>query len=394
MSKRFSTARLDKGELTAQGFLKVPATFTRTGVFTYLDKKGGLRRELRHPDDVFHPDSLETLKMAPLTYLHPEVFVDSGNVKDLQTGHIGDGLDVSGGYIAGMVLVTDKKAIAEASKGTVELSCGYTADMIDETGTYNGEMYDCRQTNIRYNHVAQVPAGRAGPMVRMHLDADDAVQVDNPKEFSVKKIKINDKDFEVSQEVADHIDSLRSDADKAKLAKEEEAKALKAKEEEEKKSKKDAADAAALLAEEKKANDILQGKLDLAEAKLKERNDSAMTPDQINGHVKSRMKIEKIGGNVLGAEFKEDASDLDVMKAVIAKKSPSIKLDGKSEDYVKACFDVIADDVGRVQEKHADLNTRFNAPRTDADYDLKAAREQQTKNANEGWKTPLAASKK
>ncbi len=382
--------------MTSQGFLKVPATFTRTGVFSYVDKDGKPRRELRHPDDVFAPESIESLKLAPLTFQHPKQFVTSENVRDLQTGYIGDGIDISSGkYVGGVVLVTDKKAIEKANSGTVELSCGYTADMIDETGNYEGMDYDCRQVNIRYNHVAQVPAGRAGPLVRMHLDADDAMEVEKPnREETRMKITISGKEFEVAPEVATYIQELKAGDETMDSKLKEKDVELKSKDEETKEAKKKADAAEALALETKKANDVLQAKLDSTELKLQERNDSAMTPDQVNQHVKARMKIEKVAAPVLGAEFKEDASDLDLMKAVITKRSPAIKLDGKSEDYVKACFDVIAEDSQKKKETHEHLNSRFSAPRQDADYDLKSAREKQSTAASEAWKQPLSASKR
>mgnify|MGYP000088398843 FL=1 len=52
-------ARYDQGEFvggtmtTDEGFLKTTAITTRTGVFTYKNLDGSLRKELRHPDDVF-----------------------------------------------------------------------------------------------------------------------------------------------------------------------------------------------------------------------------------------------------------------------------------------------------------------------------------------------------
>ena len=46
-----------------------------------------------------------------------------------------------------------------------ELSCGYFFTIVPESGTYEGEHYDARMTDITGNHVAIVEEGRAGPDV-------------------------------------------------------------------------------------------------------------------------------------------------------------------------------------------------------------------------------------
>jgi hypothetical protein len=387
MSKRYAPVSVEKGEVTSHGFYRVPASFTRTGVFAYKDKDGNIRRELRHPDDVFNEDSVKTLRHAPLTLKHPEQFVDVDNVKEHSTGHLGDTLTYEDGrHLRGMVLITDKNAIAEAQKGTVELSCGYTADLIDEAGTYEGEPYDCRQTNIRYNHVAQVERGRAGPSARLHLDADDRVQVTTPKvEDSMESVTIDGKEFQVPPEVAALVKQAQEgDGDETMDAKMKAKDAeIKAKEEEAEKAKEDA----------KKSVDTLQAKIDSLEEEKKQRKDSAMTPDQINKSVKARMKIDRVAQSVLGGEYREDASDMDLIKQVVAKKS-SMSMEGKSEDYLRARFDHIAEDDARREDTRETLARSFGGQRKDEDYDVETARSNQSKNAGEAWMQPLAASKK
>ena len=68
-----TVARYDQGEIKAcadftnEGFLKCDAIVTRTGVFFYKNPDGTIRKELRHPDDVLQEESLQTMKMIPLT---------------------------------------------------------------------------------------------------------------------------------------------------------------------------------------------------------------------------------------------------------------------------------------------------------------------------------------
>jgi len=398
MSIRILKATIqDKGELTTQGFLRVPAFLTRTGVFTYRKADGSIVRELRHPDDVFDPDSLATLQMAPLTDDHPEEFVTPANVKALSVGWIGENVTNSDGIrIGAEAIVAHGDMIAKVGMGKKELSCGYTADMIEESGEYKGEKYDVRQTNIKYNHVAIVDRGRAGPSVRLRMDAMDAIETNeieieietnNGKENEgedMKTIKIDGKDVEVTQAVYDAIMKERKD-NEDKLAKQKadsdaEIMALKKKEEDE---------AEAF----KKKEDKLQANLDSMEAKLKEHKDS-VTPEKISQAVKTRTKIEDAARRVLGTEVVIDSkSDLEVMTMVIEKKTKADSMKDKSSDYVQARFDSIVDDLGAYDSRRTQLASKTDS-RKDEEFDSKAARQKNADSDKELWKQPLSANKK
>lgn len=198
MKKNLQVRRFDYGQLrnatkTPQGFLMCPGFATRTGVFPYMDGDGKIRRELRHPDDVFDPESLVTLKFAPVTIEHPPVMVDPSNVGKYRKGHTTDRVEVNREMVDTDVIVEDQDAIDAVEKdGLRELSSGYTADVVEESGTYNGAPYDYRQKNIRYNHVAIVKRGRAGPEVRLRLDAADAEQVEPAENISSQESSVND----------------------------------------------------------------------------------------------------------------------------------------------------------------------------------------------------------
>lgn len=187
MARRFDTTRLARRpEFTPNGWLKADATLTRCGVFKYRNADGSVRRELRHPDDVFNQDSLATLELVPVTDRHPpEELLDGDTTKSRQVGQVGDSIRRDGGEVLGRILVTDSEMVRQvAAKQVFELSCGYECRMDAEAGTFDGEAYDVRQRDIRYNHVAIVKVGRAGS-ARIHLDAGDAMMVpeaDEPAE--------------------------------------------------------------------------------------------------------------------------------------------------------------------------------------------------------------------
>jgi hypothetical protein len=180
-SYRYDAGQLGKARLDHTGNLIVNGTLTRTGVFEYRRADGSVRRELRHPDEVFSEASLESAVQAPVTLGHPPKPVTPDTFRNYAVGNTGDTVKTDGQTLSAMLTIRDAGAIAavlgKGGKPVRELSCGYTADVIEEPGSWNGERYDLRQVNIRYNHVAIVQRGRAGRVARLHIDADDAVQV-------------------------------------------------------------------------------------------------------------------------------------------------------------------------------------------------------------------------
>jgi hypothetical protein len=121
--------------------------------------------------------------MKPVTWGHPPVLLDADNTKKFQTGYSGSQVRFNDGFVEVALVVTDKDAIERIKrKDATEVSAGYKVDYDPTPGiTPEGESYDGIQRNIRVNHIAIVPRGRAGPEVRLlldRLDAADAVAID------------------------------------------------------------------------------------------------------------------------------------------------------------------------------------------------------------------------
>lgn len=286
---------------TPQGGMRAPAYLTRTGVFTYRNPDGTPRRELRHPEDVFAADSLATLAGAPVTVGHPGK-VTPANWRKYAVGHVGDLVKAEGAFAAGDILVQDGATLkGVGDKSLVEISCGYSMKLDNTPGEYEGEKYDARQTNIRYNHVALGPSGwgRAGGDVRLRLDGTYAVGM--PTE----------------QEIAD----AREDA---KTAREETGAA-----------REDAK-------REKARADTLQGRLDAAESRAKAL-EAASTPEALDARVTARVALQDAARKLLGADFRADGkSDRDVMVAALVKGDANFRADGLSDDYVRGRFEAAA----------------------------------------------------
>ncbi|MCK5641295.1 MAG: DUF2213 domain-containing protein [Gammaproteobacteria bacterium] len=180
MVSRHDLVEIRSPKIDQNGYLVADAFPTKTGVFKYVKPDGSITRELRHPDDVFRPDSMESLKNRPIVDEHPDGGpMTAENTQRLSVGHVGEQIGKQDDHVKANLVVTDAAMIAKMQgkngQKKNQLSCGYTADVIEESGTFKGQKYDHRQTNIVYNHLASVWKGRAGPTAAIHLDAEDAV---------------------------------------------------------------------------------------------------------------------------------------------------------------------------------------------------------------------------
>ncbi len=144
----------------------------------YRDGGGRIRRELRPPEEVFDPASLKSLALVPVTNDHPPELLDSENLKRYQVGNVGDSVAREGLLVRAPVVVQDASAVAAVLTGKQQLSCGYEADLDETPGVYDGVPYDAIQRRIRYNHLALVDLGRAGPSCKLKLDAAEEVRME------------------------------------------------------------------------------------------------------------------------------------------------------------------------------------------------------------------------
>ena len=220
----FATVPITDSEIDPEtGFLKVWCRAARTGTQRYRRADGSIATEYRPEAEVSKPETLSSFGMKPVTWHHPPVLLDAENTKMYQVGHAGSQVRFSDGFVEVALLVTDKKVIEnvhnkDSADHAVEVSAGYRVDYDPTPGkTPSGEAYDGVQRNIRVNHIAIVPKGRAGPEVRLllgRLDSTAAVSCDeellppepaNPPAIPVMatvRITLDGVDVEVASEVA------------------------------------------------------------------------------------------------------------------------------------------------------------------------------------------------
>lgn len=392
---RFDRGVVSKATITNEGYLKADAIVTRTGVFLYQNADGTIRRELRHPDDVFQADSLDSLKMKPITNGHPkDRLVTSDNAKELSIGYTGETVRLDGQYVITPVLITDQVGVEEVkSHSKRELSLGYTVDLIREDGVYNGLEYTHRQTNIKYNHLAIVDRARAGSEARIHLDKDDAEEVELTR---------TDERFSVIH----HEDGTQEDKNETVTLKGNEVMAenqtaLVTLDGIDYKSTPEVANAyqkACKSVDEFKAKlDSMTTEFEKLKAEkdaLSEKYDAAINVDHsetIREAVKTRVSLITQAKSLLGEKASEinmdDMSDLEIRTTVVKEKCAKANLDGASEVYIQARFDSLVED-GLFDTSSISKQREVVAPRFDgrAVLDADDARKKMMERFKNAWK--------
>jgi hypothetical protein len=358
---RYDYGQVTKSEITDEGYLKVWCKAARVGTQLYTRGDGAQVREYRPEEEVAKPESLASFGMKAVTMGHPPVLLDAENTKVHQIGHAGSQVRFSDGFVEVALVVTDKSAIERIQRGDAqEVSAGYRVDYDPTPGvTPAGESYDGIQRNIRVNHIAIVPRGRAGRDVRLILDScdrNDAVAWDeNPSNSpvsSMARITLDGLDLELPAETAGVVQSFVKESDRAKA---ELMKKLDSQEEQ----------IQAVVSE----NEEVLGRLDAALERIEElekqiadaaeRNDA----DQINQAVNTRLACLDKFSPILPEDYKFDGEDEHQIMALayenVFEKAPR---EDASNDYllgvldgVLAAMEDMGDDVEEEIKEDADF---------------------------------------
>lgn len=304
--QRFDTTTFQATK-TDEGFIADTPIIGRTGLLRYQNADGSERWEYRPPEEAFSTASLASIRGKPITVGH-KAMVTAGNVRRVQPV----GTVLTEGRQDGDAIRADI-VLYDLPTGARELSCGYTLDLDETPGkTADGRHYDAIQRNIRYNHLAIVPKGRAG-VARLNMDGEQEAEDNEPegKEgMTMAKIRIDSGlEYEAAPEVEVYIKKLRQDS-----------------------------------ADKQKNLDEIQAKYDAAISDLaklkKERGDEEKAQsEKFYAAVAERVKmLETAKAHKL--DKAEDMTNRQIMEAVIRAARPDVNLDGKSDDYINAAFDM------------------------------------------------------
>lgn len=359
--RRWDFGEVGQVERTDQGYLRAPATITKTGVFPYRQADGSIRRELRLPAEVFAPDAMRSFGLAPLTNGHPmhgpkRILLDASNTARYQVGSVSEPRQ-DGDHVAAHVQITDSEAIKAAEAGRRQLSCGYTCGLEMRSGVTSGIVgipdglkFDAIQRGIRGNHVAMTDKGRAGSSVQLRLDEADQVDetiepragaeadIGRPqKTDSVQtgadgrpiletttmadiQVRIDGVSYDATSQVAEAVAKLQVRLDAAETS----------------------------LAEAKKKASEQQARADTAEENLaaeKKARADDLSPDKVREAVDARLALERQAAPVLGDQVKLDELDNDAIKrAVVLKVAADAevakqRLDEGDATYLAARYD-------------------------------------------------------
>jgi 8-oxo-dGTP pyrophosphatase MutT (NUDIX family) len=154
--------------LTPDGFLiceEVGIARTGTQVYSAADLPGlqagpdGKIIVERTPEEVFAEDTIASFEGKDVTIYHPNEFVSPENWKQHSVGHVQNvrrGEGKNSDLLIGDIIIKDAAAVHYAMQKLPDISCGYDAKY-KVHGPGRASQHD-----IRGNHAALVPNGRAG----------------------------------------------------------------------------------------------------------------------------------------------------------------------------------------------------------------------------------------
>lgn len=363
-------ATLAKPRRLSNGFLEVDAILSRTGVYEYPDARlpGGIRREMRLPEEVFAPLALEGFRGTPVTQEHPPDQLTPENVTGYGRGTVITSARRDGDNAIATLVIHDKVLADEVESGERDgVSPGYFLDLEPAPpGTHvDGVEIHAYQRNIAPNHTAIVKYPRGGDRVRVHRGDGKQARMDgfamavedgstpaggtppsgenmttaatSTSSTPMRTINVDGISGDVPPHLAqayerqqqERVDAEKKHAtDKAELEKKVTAERARAD---------GLADEKKKLEEEKKRMDA-----ELAAAK---------DPKAVAARVKERVALERVATKALGAAVVKldsgekplgDMEDGAIRLAVMRKRVPGFALDGIKEDqrdfYLTARF--------------------------------------------------------
>jgi len=315
------------------GFVSGSVLATKIGVFQYRDSEtGDIIRELRSPEEVFNPDSMNSLRNSTWTNNHPPVKVTKRNVKKYSTGFLHGNVEVHNDeFLKSDFTIQDEGNIEAYNAGKVGVSCGYNCTLIKSPGVWNGQKYDAIQTRIRYNHISSVNTPRLPGSAIITDESEqafkfDAIEVnenieglapskDKNKENKqpMIKMKIDSHEVEVSESAKIAIENkLKVDNDNLKQVQKKLDKAL-------------------------QVNETLKGTNEALTQEVEE----AKKID-VNDLVQSRLTLITEAKKHINKETNLDSlTDLEIKKLAVQSKYDSIDLADKSEEAINGMFEVV-----------------------------------------------------
>lgn len=318
---------------TSEGYLVATARVARTGVQHYLASELGdvaikagfgpndVVRVNRPESEVFSDESLNTITRMPITVDHPEEDVTADNWSKYAVGEVGDVHKRDGDWVLVNPMIKDSRGIHAAKTTHKEISMGYKANIVvaEDKSVADFEMRD-----IRYNHQALVPTGRAGHQARIGDSWGASPVTDNQPgstplnrktggHMTTKTVVLGDKAVQVNAEDAAEVERFKDAS----------AKAL--------------SDA---KAEHKAAIDAKDEEIGKLKADLKTAEEAAVV--DVDALVAARSELVSKVTAIDSSITVEGKSDSELIKAAVVAKLGDAMVEGASESEISGMFKAIA----------------------------------------------------
>ena len=405
---RFDNIPLAQTYFTEEGYLMDHPIVTTCGIFEYLNDDGTVRKELRIPEEVFSEKSLATYKGKPIIITHDAGVVNKDNVDREHIGTILSKGYRDGDSVRAEIVIHDTDKMKNS--GLRELSLGYELTLDETPGEYNGEHYDAVQRNIEINHLALVSSARAGETARLNIDGKDTPNTEGGNEEMAKQR--HDSDLKKPDAFTKAVEDFNANSATAEepveetpVVDEDNTPMVPAKEEtvdpvqmvkdrrDRRDSEGDPTDvetAMGVIAQQDEDIDTLievieamkaKNDFDAADDELKEDEEEEtncdeeeevvenedsdegksenLNMDSIDRIVSKKLELCRIGDK-LHLDGIERMPMMEAKKAIIKKVRPSVRLDGKSNAYINAMFDITKDAIAERKDTDYQRSQMFN----------------------------------
>ena len=166
-------------EIDENGFMRVKARFLAAGTMQYAkhelgdfalpaDPEGKIYDIFVGMDTISDPRAIRSLEGMPVVS-DVHTWIDSDNT-EVAVGSVAGTPQINGPFLEGEIVITDSETIKAIQAGTLcDISAAYNSRYIMGQGEHDGNFYDGKQTEIRYNHIALLSpgSGRGGREVRV-----------------------------------------------------------------------------------------------------------------------------------------------------------------------------------------------------------------------------------
>jgi hypothetical protein len=310
---------------------------SKVGIFEYLGSSIGaedpnrIYKVYRPAEELSNKETIDSFKLLPFIDDHEMLGTDAtpAEEKGIQ-GTTGEDVYFDHDTLYGNFKIYSNSLNNSIENGKKDVSLGYKCKYKFETGSFNGEVYDAIQTDLRGNHIALVDNGRMGKEVSV---CDSAIITFDNNDITTGEIPIMNDELlkaleEMMKPIMEKINELSEKIDSKEVIEEETEDECKEVEDSE-------------VNEEKKAVDIEEEKKAMAQ-------DAMDAKIALKEEFKSRDKLASEISKVVGAF---DHLDMDFKEVVdYGLKKLDIKADKGQElatlkGYLSATSKVVHTDV-------------------------------------------------